>query len=380
MRMKNKNAGFSLVELIVVIAIMAVLAGVAVAGYGVYTENANKAADEALLYEINLAFKSACAEEGIDFASLGTATARMSIDATTQELDRQEVYPESVRDEFNKYFEVTSAKFKVYKSLYFQNGMFYGSETENAYLTMIEAFKNQYASILGDVAGFGGNMGMEALMYQLADVTGIAAEMAKEGGAAANALNGILESNEFNRAAMEALGISDPAELESTFDSLVAEMQAQNPGMSYNDAFAKVQANAAVLYTAKMSASYTDDKAKELFTNASAGEIATKMTSGDAEGIAQAALVCGMYTAYINRYNIDAEVTVDNVLEALATDENFQNYLNTTDGQADLDGYLGSMQILSGTADGTHSAEVENLMLNGFADENLIAGLGSLVG
>ena len=51
-----KNKGFSLVELIVVIAIMAILVGVAVPVYSSYIEKANAAKDEQLLGEINSAF------------------------------------------------------------------------------------------------------------------------------------------------------------------------------------------------------------------------------------------------------------------------------------------------------------------------------------
>ena len=56
------NKGFSLVELIVVIAIMAVLAGVAVPVFNMYIDKANKAADKQLvddiLYAINIGGQS----------------------------------------------------------------------------------------------------------------------------------------------------------------------------------------------------------------------------------------------------------------------------------------------------------------------------------
>ena len=63
-----KNKGFSLVELIVVIAIMAILVGVAVPVYTSYISKANAAKDEQLLGEINSAFMVAAIDNNIDFS------------------------------------------------------------------------------------------------------------------------------------------------------------------------------------------------------------------------------------------------------------------------------------------------------------------------
>ena len=62
--MKN-NSGFSLVELIVVIAIMAILAGVAVPTYSKYIAKANDAKVTAELDELKTAALSAGAEKGV---------------------------------------------------------------------------------------------------------------------------------------------------------------------------------------------------------------------------------------------------------------------------------------------------------------------------
>ena len=61
------NKGFSLVELIVVIAIMAVLAGVAVPVYSAYTETTKAGVDENYAAEIWHAADIASSLHGVEF-------------------------------------------------------------------------------------------------------------------------------------------------------------------------------------------------------------------------------------------------------------------------------------------------------------------------
>lgn len=65
-QLHKKREGFTLVELIVVICVLAILAGIAVPAYSGYIKEARKASDLVLLEAVNKAFAAACLQNGID--------------------------------------------------------------------------------------------------------------------------------------------------------------------------------------------------------------------------------------------------------------------------------------------------------------------------
>lgn len=122
---RNWKAGFTLVELIVVIAILAILAGIAIPVYSGYIEKANQAADETLLDAVNTAFSAACVENGeYDMKNLSfTPTASLlNGKVTMSKFDK----------EFQSYF-VGNGVFKYYDVIAFvkSEGVFKGT-TETA--------------------------------------------------------------------------------------------------------------------------------------------------------------------------------------------------------------------------------------------------------
>ena len=96
MNMFKKNGGFTLVELIVVIAILAILAGVAIPAYSGYIKSANDAAVENELTAISTAAMAAEAVAGqltnITVSGAGTSVTISGVDATNFAADFKAFY------------------------------------------------------------------------------------------------------------------------------------------------------------------------------------------------------------------------------------------------------------------------------------------------
>ena len=141
MKLRSK-AGFTLVELIVVIAILAILAGVAIPVYSGYVTKANEAADTQIVSAMNTAFAAACVENGFsntDFANDNGATKGVAVTVTNNKV--ASIAPTTVKsgvtitdaqktaiaDSFNEYFASNKdTALKYYGSFTFADGNFTG--------------------------------------------------------------------------------------------------------------------------------------------------------------------------------------------------------------------------------------------------------------
>lgn len=127
MKKFGSKAGFTLVELIVVIAILGILTAVAIPAYSSYIAKANEAADMQMLSVVNTAFGAACAANAEAPADI---SASLSTSALT--VDSNEEKADDIQASFAEFMTGNTIAFEYYNTFtQGSDGMFTGAKVEN---------------------------------------------------------------------------------------------------------------------------------------------------------------------------------------------------------------------------------------------------------
>lgn len=360
---RKGNGGFTLVELIVVIAILAILAGVAVPAYSGYVTKAERAADEALLADLNMAFASACAINGEDHIGRTDVTNQVIANG---ELDYVGVHEEDVENFFEGgVFKCITAL--VYNS---ESGMFIaGTAVGNGFVVSDEDLAKILSSVWADTEA-----------EDLLNMVGLGAEVVSQ----MDDFDALVNNPAFAEAASKLLG-KDYDEYWQLKAVDAAEKYCAENGLDVDDDWdtawdavaADVKKNIDSNLMVIISAKEAQNAGKDILTNLQSSNpkdlLVGNLGTDPSIGLSQSALTFGLYTAYKGE---DANV-LDMIKDLEDPNSGFRkDYLKGNQVEKDLDGLLAAMNVINDQ----NSDVIQSTVENGITNPNVLAALEAIIG
>ena len=372
--MKRSKKGFTLVELIVVITILGILAGVGTVAYSGYIKKANQAADEMLLSAVNRAFAAACIENGTTATEVSGAklTGTGAITGVTGGS-----VTSGINTSFLKYFagnESVALRSCTPGEVQYADGVFFLNNDN-----VVSALWNGLtlylkAEDLNNIknSDFVDDTGVGTLLGQVNAVVNLVQSLSNKTITAENpygVMTGTVQSDEFMNFFANSLGVEKNALIEMISNGNYEQLEAKGLVLNENSF-----ANAMILYAASNSAVLKTDEYVTMLASGNAEEVFNNLVdvfkTGAAmsgEDISKAACIYGMDIALKNYNNKHPDDPIANIAAFMQTDA----------GKANLAAYTSSMDVIT---DNLNSPEDAIAILNYGIDENLINALNQAMG
>ena len=371
---RKNSDGFTLVELIVVIAILGILAGVGTVGYSGYIKKANAAADEVLLSSLNTAFAAACIENGVDPTAVRASGITFTdSDKTVDENDIVLTHAKAadIKEAFFDYYD-EDAEFKVYTALNYENGKFVDAGAGNAggeFVGLLSAIRDALGADAIEQASNSnlGSLGTEALFNQMNGAMDTAGELnlhTLTGAPFLSAYYGYLGFDptaygDDNDAAQEAL------------DALYTEM-----GVDPED-YEQTLTHAIALYAAENATSVSTDRLSQWLGGGKTTD--DLQANANADTLADTAAIYSLYLSYNKKNNTEVTGNTLEVMTDALTDNDFAAWVSTDPvAQDELTAYKTYMNIVNEAI--KDEAARNEILVNGFNNAEMQSLVKELMG